>query len=199
MNTSTQKRLYTIDRTIRTVLKITTVVCFVLLILAAFNTPWKRTIACVFFVTGAFWALLIVCRLCLSPFVKSDEEEEMEQKVEYILTKHHANEQQVMIENYTPLCNLTDEQQERVKQLLRNQPSHTSKPDHINLSRIAKYLTALEQMGKANLTDKHNLRLWVAQVTGKNVPSSSQFNEAIPAKPKEKVLKMKQEIEKLIQ
>ena len=104
-----------------------------------------------------------------------------------------------MIENYTPLCDLTDEQQERLKQLLRNQPSHTSKPDHINLSRIAKYLTALEQMGKANLTDKQNLRLWVAQVTGKNVPSSSQFKEAIPAKPKEKVLKMKQEIEKLIQ
>lgn len=80
MNPSTQNRLYAIDRAIRTVLKITTVVCFVLLILASFNTPWKRTIACVFFVTGAFWALLIVCRLCLSPFVKSDEEEEMEQE-----------------------------------------------------------------------------------------------------------------------
>lgn len=199
MNSSTQKRLYAIDRAIRTILKITTVVCFVLLILASFNTPWKRTIACVFFITGALWALLIVCRLCLSPFVKSDEEEEIEQKVEYILKKHHASELQSMIEDYSPLRNLTPEQSEHVKQLLRKQPSHPDKPDHINLAYIAKYLTALEQLGKADLSDKRDLRLWVAQVTGKKVPSPSQFNEAIPAKAKDKLAKARVELSRLLQ
>ena len=69
MKATTRNRLYTIDRTVRKVLQIVTVVLFVLLILATLNTPWKRDIACVFFGLGAFWALLIVCRLCLSPLV----------------------------------------------------------------------------------------------------------------------------------
>ena len=75
MKESTRNRLYKIDRTVRKVLNIVTVLFFVLLITAAFNTPWKQTLVYAFFSVGAVWALLIICRLCLSPFVKSDEEE----------------------------------------------------------------------------------------------------------------------------
>lgn len=199
MKATTRNRLYTIDRTVRKVLHIVTVVLFVLLILATLNTPWKRQIACVFFGLGAFWALLIVCRMCFSPFVKSDEEEEMEEKVEYILKQRHASELQAMIEDYSPLRALTPDQTERVKRLLREQPSHADKSDHINLANIAKYLTALEQLGEADLSDKRNLRLWVAQVTRKKVPTPSQFNEAIPAKAKDKVAKARNELTRLLQ
>lgn len=87
MKESTRDRLYKIDRTVRNVLNIVTVLLFVLLIAAAFNTPWKQTLVYAFFSVGAVWALLIICRLCLSPFVKSDEEEELEEKVEYVLKK----------------------------------------------------------------------------------------------------------------
>lgn len=198
MNPSTQNRLYTIDRTIRTVLKITTVVCIVLLFLAAFITPWRRTIACVFFVTGAFWALLIVCRLCLSPFVKSDEEEEMEQKVEYILKKHHADALRT-IPDYSPLCNLTPEQEERVKQLLRELPTMDGKPDYVYMSRIAQYLTALEQLGKVKLNNRYALQKWIEQVTGKRTPDYNHFNEAIPCKSEKKVAKACEELSRLLQ
>ena len=199
MNATTRNRLYTIDRTVRKVLSVVTVVLFVLLILATFNTPWKKIFAYIFFAVGAVWALLIICRLCLSPFVKSDEEEEMEEKVAYIIKKHHASELESVIEDYTPLRNLTPEQSVCVKQLLREQPSHPDKPGHIYLAYIAKYLTALEQLSKADLSDKHNLRLWVAQVTGKKVPKPSQFNEAIPAKAKDKVAKAREELNRLLQ
>ncbi len=199
MKASTRNRLYTIDRIVRKVLGVVTVVLFVLLILATLNTPWKQIFAYIFFGVGAAWALLIICRLCFSPFVKSDEEEEFEEKVEYILKQHHASELQAMIEDYSPLRNLSPEQSERVKQLLRKQPSHPDKPDHIYLAYIAKYLTALEQLGKADLSDKRNLRLWVAQVTGKKVPSPSQFNEAIPAKAKDKVAKAREALERILQ
>lgn len=75
MKESTRNRLYKIDRTVRKVLNIVTVLFFVLLITAAFNTPWKQTLVYAFFSVGAVWALLIICRLYLSPFVKSEEEE----------------------------------------------------------------------------------------------------------------------------
>jgi len=199
MKASTRKRLYKIHRTVSKIINIVTVLFFLSLFAAALNTPCKETIEYIFYGIAAVWALLIICHTCLSPFVKSEEEEEMEEKVAYIIKKHHANELQAMTEDYTPLRNLTPEQSERVKQLLREQPSHPDKPDHIYLAYIAKYLTALEQLGKADLSDKRNLRLWVAQVTGKKVPSPRQFNEAIPAKAKDKVAKAREELSRLLQ
>ena len=190
--------LYRIDRCVRSVLHGVTVVLFVLLILATLNTPWKRTIACIFFAVGSVWAVLILCRLCLSPFVKSDEQEQMEEQVEYIIRKHHAAETQALIEDYSPLRELPPDQQQRVKQLLRDLPPHPDKPGHINLAAVAQHLTALQQAGKADITDKHNLRLWVAKVTGRQVPPPGQFNEALPSTNKRKVAAAKKSIEQAI-
>ncbi len=199
MKASIRNLLYTIDRTMRKILRIAVVVFYVLLIAAAFRTPLRFYLAMGCAIVGFVCVILVINRIFLSSFVKSDEEEEMEEKVEYILLKRHASELQAMTEDYTPLRNLTPEQSERVKQLLREQPSHPDKPDHIYLAYIAKYLTALEQLDKANLSDKRNLRLWVAQVTDKKVPSPSQFNEAIPAKAKDKVAKAREELNRLLQ
>ena len=187
MKSTTRNKIYVVDRTIRKYLKVVVGVCFVLLLLAAINTPLKRTFGYAFIAVGVLFLVLVLCRICLSPFVKSDEEEEMEEKVEYILRKHHADELQAVIEDYSPLCNLTPEQNYRVKHLLCELPPHPDKPDHINMAYMAQYLTALQRLGKARLEDKRNLRLWVAQVTGKKVPSPSQFNEAIPSKAVTKV------------
>ena len=146
---------------------------------------------------GVVFAACIICRISLEPFVKSEEEEAFEQKVEYVL----QNKLQKPAEpsTYSPLCNLTQEQEEKVKQFLHDLPSHSTKPDNINLAVIAQYLTALEKMGKAKLIDKHNLRLWVAQITDKNVPASSQFNEAVPSTAPSKVSKAQKELERLLQ
>lgn len=52
--------------------------------------------------------------------------------------------------------------------------------------------------GKAELRDKRRLRQWVAEVTGRQVPSSSQFNEAIPSKAATKVAAARKELETLL-
>lgn len=144
-------------------------------------------------------ALCILLRICLSPFVKSEEEEDFEKKVEYILEQKKAQKPKVTPPaDYTPLRNLSDKQEQQVLQLLRDLPSHHRKADNINLALVAQYLTALEKLGKANLTDKHNLRLWLEQVTGKQVPAASQFNEAIPSTTKTKVLAAQKAIEKVL-
>jgi len=198
MKASTRNKIYTIVRTIRSVLKVTTIVCFVFLIAAAFPTPLKQFCKYAFFATGTLFLLLVVCRLCLSPFVKSDEEEEMEEKLEYLLQKRQAAERQTMIEGYSPLCNLTDEQTERIKRLLHDLPPHPEKPDHINLAPVSQHLTALQQLDKANLEDKRNLRLWVAKITDKNVPSGSSFNEALSSANTKKVAQARKKIEQLL-
>ena len=146
---------------------------------------------------GVVFAACIICRISLEPFVKSEEEEIFEQKVEYVLQNKFQKPAEPS--TYSPLCDMTQEQEEQVRQLLRDLPSHPNKPDYINLAVMAQYLTALEKMGKAKLIDKHNLRLWVAQITDKNVPASSQFNEAVPSTAPSKVSKVQKELERLLQ
>lgn len=194
---TTQKRLYTIDRTVRKILKVVTVAAFVLLILGVVDTPWKQIFAFAFFAVGAVWILLIVCRLCFNPFVKSDEEEEMEEKMEYILKKNHAETLRA-VPDYSPLCNLTKEQEEKVMQLLREQPANPRKPDYIYMSYIANYLTALKDLGKANLNNVYALQAWVEQVTGKRTPEYNHFNEALASTAESKVAKAREEIEHLL-
>jgi hypothetical protein len=198
MNATTRNRLYIIDRTVRKILNAVTVVLFVLLVLATLNTPWKKIFAYIFFGVGAVWALLIICRLFLSPFVKSDEEEEMEEKVEYILKKHHTDTLRA-VPDYSPLRNLTPEQEEQIKQLLRELPTMDGKPDYVYMSYIAQYLTALEQLGKANLNNVYALQEWVEQVTGKRTPDYSHFNAAFPCKSEKKVAKAREKLERILQ
>ena len=196
MKQQTKDILYKIDRRIRPVLDIMSVICLLLLCSAAFDTPVKQILTKLLCFSAGIWLVLVVCRLCLSPFVKSDEEEEFEQKVDYILQQRQAG--QTAGSNYNPLRELSPEQEEKIKELLRNLPENPMKPGHINLALVAQYLTALQQLGKADLKDKHHLRLWVEEVTGKKVPNSSQFNEAIPSQTRTKVLSARKELEDIL-
>lgn len=194
-------KLYTIDRTIRKVLHICAPICLILLMVAAFNTPWKQIIVYILCVTASICGIIILCRIILSPFVKSDEQEEFEKKLEYVLvqkSKQQKTQHSGSLENYTPLCNLTKEQTAKIEQVLHTLPSNNNKPEAINLALVAQYLTALEKLGKANLTDRYHLRLWIEQISGKQVPSSSQFNEALPSKATGKVLKAQKELERIL-
>ena len=213
MTEKTKNTLYRIDRTAGLVLNIDVytvlflvVVCGIYKLLSSYGihlNTYSVWSALFFLYTYAGYACALVfaacilCRIILSPFVKSEEEEIFEQKIEYVL----QNKLQKPAEpsTYSPLCDLTQEQEEQVRQVLRDLPSHPNKPDYINLAVIAQYLTALEKMGKAKLIDKHNLRLWVAQITNKNVPASSQFNEAVPSTAPSKVSKAQKELERLLQ
>lgn len=123
----------------------------------------------------------VVLRLCLSPFVKSDEEEDFEVKAGYFLQKqaelkkkeHHNTPL------FSPLTNLTEEQETAVCDVLRNLPSHIDKTDYINMAIMAQYLVALNNLGYLDITDHSNLRRWVERTTGKEVPGISPFNEAL--------------------
>ena len=191
MKDSTRDILYKIDRACTVVLGIVSVVVIVLLVLAAFNPCLKIA----FFVSWAVWGMILIVKFCLMPFVKSEEEEEFENKVKYILEQKRLLNTETV---YTPLHDVTPEEAEKIKQLLHDLPEHTEKPGQINLALIAQYLTALEKLGKAELRDKHQLRLWVAEVTEKKVPSPSQFNEAIPSTATNKIASARKELEAIL-
>lgn len=197
MKASTRDRLYRLDRTVGKIINVGTVLFFVLLIAAAFNTPWKQVLKYLFFGVGAVWILLIICRHCLSPFVKSEEEEEFEEKVEYVL-KNKYPEALRAAQDYSPLCNLTPEQEERVKKLLRDLPSNPNKLDYVYMSYIANYLTALKELGKANLNNVYALQQWIEQVTGKRTPDFGHFNEALTSTTDSKVAKAREKLEHLL-
>jgi len=201
MTPQTHDKLYTIDRTIRKAIHICAPTCFILLLIVAFNAPWKQLFVYALCVLAIICGMLILGRIILSPFVKSDEQEEFEQKIDYILeqkSKQQKAQHTASIEGYTPLCNLTEEQIVQIKQILRALPANDKKPKSINLALVAQYMTALEKLGKANLTDKYHLRLWVEQITEKQAPLSSQFNEAIPSKATGKVLKAQKDLERIL-
>ena len=200
MTPETYNKLYTIDRAIRKAIHICAPICFILLLMVAFNSPWRQIFVYTLCVTAVIFGLLILCRIILSPFVKSDEQEEFEQKIDYILEQKSKQQAQhtAPIEDYTPLYNLTEEQQAQIEHILLNLPANDKRPEAINLALVAQYLTALEKLGKANLTDRYHLRLWIEQISGKQVPSSSQFNEALPSKATSKVLKAQKELERIL-
>lgn len=187
MKKATIDKLYRIDRVMRTILGVVSVLVLVFLVVAAFETPLQKFCITAFWTCAGVWAFFLICRIILSPFVKSDEEEELEQKIQEIIQKNAEQPQK----DYTPLRGLSQEQEIQVKHILKNLPDHPSKPGYINLALIARYLTALEQLEMADFEDKHALRLWVQQVTGKKAPSASQFNEAIPNTNRKEVAKVR--------
>ena len=196
MKADREQRLYRIDRTALKILNGAVYSMFILAVLAVIPALFRwfglhlstlpgwavcLTLYHYAWILCAITAgVCIVCRIALAPFVKSEEQEEFEQKVEYVLQQKKMTPPQATSDDYSPLCDLTPEQEQRVIRLLHDLPGNPNKPTAINLALIARYLTALEQMGKANLTDKHALRIWVMNITDKDVPSSSQFNEAVP-------------------
>ena len=202
MKQSTRDILYKIDRAARYVLGVFILLFFIILCLAEFSQLPKQS------VRYSFWIMIIAIIICaivrfvLSPFVKSDEEEEFEQKIDYILQQKAEKKIEPKIElppaNYSPLYGINPRQKEQIHQLLRELPENPKKPGYIKLSTLAQYLTALEKMKIAKLTDKYNLRLWAAQVTGKKMPDTSQFNEAIPSKMSPKVAIAREKLEQII-
>lgn len=200
MSTQKQEKLYKIDRTIRSIMRVGFVISLILLVVASFQTPIKYILSILFFSVGGFSLFLLVCRIALSPFVKSDEEEEFEQKVDYILQKRSLQKVQVssISSEYSPFVNLSEAQEEKVKSIMAQLPSNSSNPEAINMAIMAHYLTALEQLGYVTLTNKQSLRLWVSQVTHKKVPDTSHFNEALPSTNRKEVAKIRHQLEALL-
>ena len=147
-------------------------------------------------ILGSIAALCIICRICLSPFVKSEEQEALEEKVEEIMQEKASQMPKPMV--YNPLRNMTPEQEKKVIAVLRDLSSNTNKPEAINMATMAQYLTALDQMEKINLTDLSRLRQWVADITGKDVPESSHFNHAIPSTYEKKIAIAKAKFERIL-
>ena len=189
--------LYRIDRMVGLVMKVDAVILFVLVGLACFGISNK-------YVWGVFGGIILVCfliRMVLEFFVKTEDEEAFEEQVEYIVEQRLAKQEKAhkeAIKDYSPLCHLSYQEEGLVKQALYRLPENPNKEGNINLALVAQYLTALQKMGKADLTDKYHLRLWVAEVTQKEVPGSSQFNEAIPSTATTKVSKAQKELEQLL-
>lgn len=201
MNANLSGRIYTIDRSIRTAIRIVVPICFLLLIGASFDLPCKRILTNALVVAAIICGVLILCRICLSPFVKSDEQEEFEEKLDYVLAqrKESQHSQTAASEAYSPLQNLSQEQEKKVKQLLRSLPANERKPEAIKLALVVQYLKALENMNKANLSDLYRLRIWVISITEKEVPDSSQFNEAVRECATSKVSKAQKDLARILQ
>ena len=191
MKPETQQYLYRIDRTALRVLYFTVAAMMILAALWFIAGIGSRY---AWIVLGSIAVVCIVCRICLSPFVKSEEQEALEQKVDYIL----AQRKEFPAAAYNPLRNMTPEQEEQIKLVLRDLPSNSSDPEAINMAVMAQYLTALDQMDKINLTDLSRLRLWVAETTGKNVPASGHFNHALPSTYDKKIAIAKAKLERIL-
>ena len=128
-------------------------------------------------------ALGVACRTVLYNFVSEEEDEE---------PKTPATN------NVSPLKDLTPEQEQQVRELLRDLPANPNKPEQINMALVARYLTVLAEMGIADLSNRAALRLWVAEVAHKEVPPVSHFNEAIPNTNRKELLKVRKELKDLI-
>lgn len=214
MKKSTEQRLYRIDRMVKKILESIIILMIgmggiagIVFLLRRWSVPleeWSAWAICLLIyqyawkISGILFGAGLVCRIVLSPFVKSDEQEDFENKLDYVLQQRQTEKAQAAQDHYSPLHNLTPEQETKVIDHLRTLPGNIRNPNAIHLAIMARYLTALEQLGKADLTDKHALRLWVQKVTEKKVPSSSQFNEAIPNRNRKELQKARTEWEKLL-
>ena len=193
MKPETQQILYKIDRIALRVLYFTVAAMFVLAALWFIASIASRY---AWMFLGSIAGICIVGRICLSPFVKSEEEEEMEEKVAYILAKQKSESAEAGA--YNPLRNMTPEQEEKVIQVLHDLPTNQSNPSAINMATMAQYLTALDQMDKIDLTDLSRLRYWIADLTGKEVPASGHFNHAIPSTYDKKIAIAKEKLARIL-
>ena len=197
----TEEQQYRIDRTIK---KVANGIFWVgaICILIGLYTKVKFF----FFVFMAAIVIGFFCEICRAIFfsnVKSEEEEEKEQLIKEIVQEtlqqqEKKSSQATLQTDYSPLRNLTAEQEQKVRDLLRNLPSHANKADAINMALNAQYLTALAQSDKADLQDKKCLRLWVEQLSEKTAPEQRQFNEAFDNVSMQKVAKARKDIERII-
>ncbi|MBQ9339108.1 MAG: hypothetical protein IJS13_02105 [Paludibacteraceae bacterium] len=147
-------------------------------------------------VVFCLFLLTIVVSLILSPFVKSDDEQEFEEKVNYILSKtnlrKNTNNTQDIV---SPLINLTKQQEECICQLLRDLPPNNNDSNKINTALVSQHLTALRDLGYLSDKNIYALYSWVGFVTNKELPNFNHFNEAYPSTTTRKVDKAKADIE----
>ncbi|MBQ4390631.1 MAG: hypothetical protein II827_01280 [Paludibacteraceae bacterium] len=141
---------------------------------------------------GFFFFFAIIQYIFEQFGVKSDDEIEEEERILQVIdmydNRKKGNSATVDLpENYNPLRKLDDKQQEVVLKIIANLPANPKKTDEIKLDILAHYLTALYQLKYLDITDKSNLRLWTAKITGKNMPDTSHFNAAIPKKDSKKI------------
>lgn len=168
----------------------------------SFIEPVKSLLKYICILLFVLFLILIALRLCLSPFVPSQEEKDFEAKVDYILAKKKSQHVDSPARNAivdSPLSGLTLEQEQIVCSMLANLPSHDKYSDHINMAYVAQFLTALSELGYIRNENNYMLRAWVEKVTGKYVPEQGKFNEAYPSSNKKKVLAVKQRIQASLQ
>lgn len=139
------------------------------------------------FSIGICFAFLAIQSICEHFGVKSEAEIEEENRIRYVIEQYDNHKKteaspNELPEDYNPFRQLTDQQQNIIIGIIAQLPSHPKKPNEIKLDMLALYLTALNQLNYLDIMDKANLRLWAAQITGKNMPDSSHFNAAIPKK-----------------
>ena len=138
---------------------------------------------CMFFAIVSYVIMLIIDRK-KSDEAKQEHIQELENTVQELQqTQLHDIE--------SPFQNLTEEQEEKIAELFRTLPHHKDREDEINMKEVARYLTALDNLGymsPAKSVQKAMLRQWVISVTGKQAPESSPFNQAYPSTNKKGVL-----------
>lgn len=160
---------------------------------------YKYIVLSVFILFLLSAAVVAICTL----WCKTDEEQLFEDKVNYILNKsttpHRSTPPSSLLSpDYQPLKNICEDNQLRVVDYLRNLPDSATKQGSINLALMVQHLVALSKMGYLDISDKPRLRRWVASITGKQVPSSSQFNEAITNVSMSKLLKAESDLRNLL-
>ena len=86
--------------------------------------------------------------------------------------------------DHFPFQSLNEVQIIAIEKLFRELPSHKDKEDEINMKDVARYLTALVELGYISPSmsaHKNELRDWVIKVTGKSAPEQFRFNQAYPS------------------
>lgn len=163
----------------------------------AIHLIYKYIVLSVFILFLLSAAVVAICTF----WCKTEEEQVFEDKLNYILSKHtQANPYSLPTPSadYQPLSNLSENKREQLIAYLRSLPDSASKQGSINLALMAQHLVALSRMGYLDISDKPRLRRWVASITGKQVPSSSQFNEAITNVSMSKLLKAESDLRNLL-
>ena len=209
MKQTTLHNLTKADKIAKQILNISAVILFSMLLLwlvwsiisnIASSVRADMVVKSVFKIAGgvalSILLLSVVVRMVLSLFVRSDDENDFEEKVDYVLQqkKTAARKAGQKSETISVLVGLSAEQEEMVCRLLRELPSHINSPQKINMAEVSHYLTALRDLGYLNDKDKYNLYAWVGKITDKELPQFNHFSEAYPSTTVKKVNHAKEKI-----
>ena len=173
---------------------------------------WYAILAAIYEYTAIVLGIIAVIAFCITAFMSfwaTDDEEEQKKKLIKEAVREMAEETEQSVptivptqEVYDPFAeNITDEQKDTIKQILRDLPSHREKRDCINMSEVSRYLTALVDLkiiSSSKSGDVNSLRTWVEQVTGKQAPEQYRFNDAFPSTYKTGIDKAKKSLKQAL-